>query len=71
MVNVIELYPRLASLLPPGALRTATGLRVSTRARARSATRVGLTFESVGVESQALLGSSGLCRGSGPGGPAW
>jgi hypothetical protein len=56
VVNVIDLYPRLASLLPPGALRTATRLRVSTRARARSATRVGLTFESVGVESQALLG---------------
>ena len=105
MVNVIDLYPRLASLLPPGvgltglelrtsrpladpsppyatvgssppevasrvpgrscsaahthaprlgqALRTATRLRVSTRARARSATRVGLTFETVGVESQA------------------
>ena len=58
VVNVIELYPRLASLLPPGALRTATRLRVSTRARARSATRVGLTFESVGVESQALLGEA-------------
>ena len=57
VVNVIDLYPRLASLLPSpiqSSLRTATRLRVSTRARARSATRVGLTFEKVGVESQAL-----------------
>ena len=56
VVNVIELVPRVSSLLPPGALRTATTIRVGTRAKARSATRVGLTFETVGAEQQALLG---------------
>jgi hypothetical protein len=44
------------ALLPPGMLRTTTRIRVSTRARAWSATRIGLTFEQVGVEALALLG---------------
>ena len=56
VVNVIELYPRASSLLPPSMLRTTTRLRVGTRARARSATRIGLTFETVGVEQPSLLG---------------
>ena len=56
IVNVIELYPRANSLLPPGMLRTTTRLRVGTRARARSPTRVGLTFESVTVEQPDLFG---------------
>jgi hypothetical protein len=56
VVNVIDLYPRAASLLPLGALRTTTRLRVATRASARSATRIGLTFERVGIEARALLG---------------
>lgn len=37
-------------------LRTTTRLRVGTRARARSGTRIGLTFETIGVEARALLG---------------
>ena len=56
IVNVIDLYPRVSALLPPGMLRTTTRIRVSTRARAWSATRIGLTFEQVGVEALALLG---------------
>lgn len=56
VVNVIELYPRATSLLPPSMLRTTTRLRVGTRARARSATRIGLTFETVGIEQPSLLG---------------
>ena len=48
--------PVAASVLPPGMLRTSTRLRVLTRARARSATRVGLTFEQVEIEPRALLG---------------
>jgi len=56
IVNVIDFYPRASALLPPGMLRTSTQLRVSTRARAWSATRIGLTFEKVDVEARALLG---------------
>lgn len=56
VVNVIELYPRALSLLPAGRLQTSTRLRVGTRARALSTTRVGLTFETVGVEARELLG---------------
>ena len=56
VTNVIDFYPRAASVLPPGMLRTSTRLRVLTRARARSATRVGLTFEQVEIEPRALLG---------------
>jgi hypothetical protein len=56
VVNIIELYPRAASLLPPGVLRTSTTLRVNTRARARSTTRVGLTFERVDIVARDLLG---------------
>ena len=56
VVNVIELYPRALSLLPVGALRTSTRLRVGTRARARSPTRIGLTFETIGIEARDLLG---------------
>lgn len=58
VTNVITLYPRLAALLPPGTLDTKTRLRVGTRARARDAKRVGLTFENVGVEPRSLLGLS-------------
>lgn len=56
VVNVIELYPRANSLLPPNVLRTVTRLRVGTRARARSARRVGLTFETLTLQQPALLG---------------
>ena len=57
VVNVIDLYPRAESLLPPGVLsRSVTRLRVSTRASARSATRIGLTFERVDIEARSLLG---------------
>ena len=56
VVNVIELYPRLISLLPAGTLSTSTRLRVETRARARSKERIGLTFETVAVEARELLG---------------
>ena len=37
-------------------LRTVTRLRVGTRARARSARRVGLTFETLTLQQPALLG---------------
>ena len=50
---------RLLANLPPDAaskLATTTRLRVQTRARPRSATRVGLSFESVGAEQLAILG---------------
>ena len=50
---------RLLANLPPDAaskLATTTRLRVQTRARPRSATRVGLSFESVGAEQLAVLG---------------
>lgn len=57
VTNVIDFYPRAASLLPPGLLRSSTRLRVMTRATARSMTRVGLTFERVAVEPRALLGA--------------
>ena len=48
----------LANLPPDAASRlaTTTRLRVQTRARLRSATRVGLTFERVGAEQLAILG---------------
>ena len=50
---------RLLANLPPDAaskLATTTRLRVQTRARPRSATRVGLSFERVGAEQLAILG---------------
>ena len=59
VVNVIDSFPRLLANLPPDAaskLATTTRLRVQTRARPRSATRVGLSFESVGAEQLAILG---------------
>ena len=59
VVNVIDSFPRLLANLPPEAaskLATTTRLRVQTRARPRSATRVGLTFERVGAEQLAILG---------------
>jgi hypothetical protein len=59
VVNVIDSFPRLLANLPPDAaskLATTTRLRVQTRARPRSATRVGLTFERVGAEQLAILG---------------
>lgn len=56
VVNVIELYPRAISLLPAGTFSTSTRLRVGTRARARTTSRVGLTFETVSVEARDLLG---------------
>jgi len=56
VVNVITLYPRALGLLPAGVGATSTVLRVGTRARARSSTRVGLTFERVGVEARDFLG---------------
>ena len=59
VVNVIDSFPRLLANLPPDAaskLATTTRLRVKTRARPRSATRVGLSFERVGAEQLAILG---------------
>ena len=59
VVNVIDSFPRLLANLPPEAaskLATTTRLRVQTRARPRSATRVGLSFERVGAEQLAILG---------------
>ena len=61
VVNVIDSFPRLLANLPPEAaskLATTTRLRVQTRARPRSATRVGLTFERVGAEQLAVLGQA-------------
>mmetsp|Transcript_16108 Transcript_16108/g.42472 ORF Transcript_16108/g.42472 Transcript_16108/m.42472 type:complete len:302 (-) Transcript_16108:27-932(-) len=61
VVNVIDSFPRLLANLPPDAaskLATTTRLRVQTRARPRSATRVGLSFESVGAEQLAVLGQA-------------
>ena len=52
---------RLLANLPPDAaskLATTTRLRVQTRARPRSATRVGLSFERVGAEQLAILGQA-------------
>ena len=52
---------RLLANLPPDAaskLATTTRLRVQTRARPRSATRVGLSFERVGAEQLAVLGQA-------------
>ena len=66
---MVELFPRPAFLLPPGTLSTVARLRVGTRARARSSTRVGLSFVSVGLEPVSLLGadvSSWLPRLSAP-----
>ena len=59
VVNVIDSFPRLLANLPPDAaskLATTTRVRVKTRARPRSATRVGLSFERVGAEQLAILG---------------
>lgn len=56
VTNIIDLYPRLETLLPVGTLRSATRLRVMTSARARSETRVGLTFYAAKAEQRALLG---------------
>ena len=61
VVNVIDSFPRLLANLPPDAaskLATTTRLRVQTRARPRSATRVGLSFERVGAEQLAVLGQA-------------
>lgn len=62
VTNVINVFPRAAALLPTkaltpsGTLSTFATLRVSTRARARGRSRVGLTFESVAFDAQSLLG---------------
>lgn len=53
--NVIELFPRAEALLPAG-MRSAVTLRVGTRAAARSATRVGLTFERVALRGKSIFG---------------
>ena len=61
VTNVIDSFPRLLANLPPDAasrLATTTRLRVQTRARPRSATRVGLSFERVGAEQLAVLGQA-------------
>ncbi len=61
VVNVIDSFPRLLANLPPDTaskLATTTRLRVQTRARPRSATRVGLSFERVGAEQLAVLGQA-------------
>lgn len=59
IVNVIDLFPRALSALPPNVaanLGTAARLKVTTRARPRSPTRVGLSFERVGAEATSILG---------------
>ena len=61
VVNVIDTFPRALANLPPAVgagLATSTRLRVQTRARPRSATRVGLSFERVAVEQLALFGQA-------------
>ena len=61
VTNVIDSFPRLLANLPPDTaskLATTTRLRVQTRARTRSATRVGLSFERVGAEQLAILGQA-------------
>ena len=60
-LQVIDQFPRALANLPPSlgsSLATSTRLRVQTRARPRSASRVGLTFERIGVEQTALLGQA-------------
>jgi hypothetical protein len=56
VTNIIDLYPRIATLLPVGTLTSALRLRVMTRAAARSASRVGLTFFAARAEPRALFG---------------
>ena len=56
VTNIIDLYPRPQTLLPPGTLASALRLRVMTSAVARSADRVGLTFYAARAEPRALLG---------------
>ena len=56
VTNIIDLYPRFETLLPIGSFTSATRLRVMTRAAARSASRVGLTFYEARAEQRALLG---------------
>jgi hypothetical protein len=59
ITNVIDQFPRLLANLPPDAasrFATTTRLRVQTRARPRSASRVGLSFERVGAEQLSLFG---------------
>mmetsp|Transcript_44309 Transcript_44309/g.87224 ORF Transcript_44309/g.87224 Transcript_44309/m.87224 type:complete len:303 (-) Transcript_44309:82-990(-) len=62
IVNVIDVFPRALQNLPPGpfaaSLATSARLSVRTRARPRSATRVGLTFEAVEVEPLSILGNT-------------
>lgn len=57
VTNIIDLYPRFETLLPRGSFTSALRLRVLTRAAARSATRVGLTFYAAKAEPRALLGN--------------
>merc|ERR1712232_832136 len=59
IVNVIDSFPRALGNLPPdlaSSLATASRIKVQTRARARSGSRVSLTFESIEVEPLSLLG---------------
>ena len=61
IVNVIDQFPRALANLPPAVaspLATSLRLKVTTRARARSETRVGLTFEAVGAEPLQILGQA-------------
>lgn len=62
IVNVIDTTPRFLQNLPPGAmskaLSTATRLKVTTRARPRGPSRVGLTFESIGIQPLSLFGQT-------------
>lgn len=61
IMNVIDVFPRALQNLPPGplanSLATSARLNVQTRARPRSATRVGLTFEAVEVQPLSILGN--------------
>ena len=59
IVNVIDAFPRALANLPPslaGSLASTSRIKVVTRARPRSATRVGLSFEAVEAAPLSVLG---------------
>lgn len=59
IVNVIDSFPRALANLPPSLaapLATSSRIKVQTRARPRSNTRVGLTFEAAELAPLSILG---------------
>lgn len=61
ITNVIDTFPRALANLPVAMatpLATTTRLKVQTRARPRSDTRVGLSFEKIEVEPLTILGQT-------------